>query len=180
MAIDELVAIVPPPHKPLESGSPEKWLRSEEQLEVTLPQDYREFSTTYGTGRFCSGFIEVFNPFSDCYIEIIHAQCRLLNAIREGGMEVPYGIFPSRPGLLPWGRDENGHMMCWLTKGKAEKWPVILRRHENVYEMWKMPMTTFLAKAFRNEIDSIIWDAFRPEEVMFESFIPKYKKAKKR
>jgi len=180
MAIEELVAVVPPPAKPLESGPPERWIRSEEELGVRLPQDYRDFSTTYGTGRFCGGFIEVFNPFSEHYVEIIHSQIHLLNSIREGGMEVPYEIFPSSAGLLPWGRNENGHMMCWITKGKAEKWPVILRRHENVYEMWKMPITTFLAKAFRGDIDPIVWSRFGPEELIFESFIPKYKKKGKK
>ncbi len=58
-------------------------------------------------------------------------------------------------------------MLCWLTKGEADHWPIILKRHDDVYEEWKMSLTSFLAKAFRNEITCIIWDPFPADQLEF-------------
>jgi hypothetical protein len=125
--------------------------------------------------------MEVFNPFAEHYLEVVQSQCDLLKAVQTAETELPHDPFPARPGLLPWGRDENGHMMCWLTKGKPDRWPIILRRHDNVYETWKLSLTSFLAKAFRNEITCIIWqDPFLPEELTFEPVISLQPKKKRR
>ena len=182
MTINDLVTLVPPPALPIENGPPEKWGTIEASLGTAMPPDYREFGLRYGSGRFCKGFIEVFNPFAESYSELVKVQCNFLRTVKDAGMELPHDPFPALPGLLPWGRDENGHMMCWLTDGKPDEWPIILRRHENRYETWGLPLTSFLAQVFRNELNSILWqEPFREEELTFvPAARPKPNKKKRR
>jgi hypothetical protein len=81
----------------------------------------------------------------------------------------PYKIYPDTPGLLPWGGDLLSRMCFFLTEGKAEHWPIILWNYDGEYERFDMPMTSFLAKCFKNEIKCKIWEEFFSEsKVMFE------------
>src|SRR5262249_35774093 len=95
----------------------------------------------------------------------------LLQTTRHNQMrrKYPYGVFPDQPGLLPWGGDENGHLLHWLTEGAPKEWPVIIESHEGELERFDMSMTTFLAKALTNQIrPKHIWNTpFTAEELTF-------------
>src|SRR5258708_26087404 len=70
MSIEELVAVVPPPDQPNESGPLEAISAVESALGTSLPKDVVDFGIRYGTGMFADT-VEVFNPFSSKYLESV-------------------------------------------------------------------------------------------------------------
>jgi hypothetical protein len=75
-----------------------------------------------------------------------------------GDDEVPYSLFPERPGLLPWGSDDNGNTLCWLTEGEPHEWPIIAKVcRYNYYEHHRMSMTSFLAGCFTRRVMCVLW-----------------------
>lgn len=171
MAIKELLKIVPPPKKPLEVGKAASWKKLEATLGLTLPSDLRDFGMHYGSGRFCGGFLLIYNPFATYYLKAIESDCSILLALQHMSVEEarnPYPVYPNYPGLLPIGSDENGGTLCWLTKGTPDKWPIIIKSHEDEYKECRLTLTTFLAKAMSNKIKVFMWDRFKAEERCFE------------
>jgi len=169
MAIDDLVAIIPPPSGLLEIGGDDDWREVQNSLKLDLPQDLRDFGMRYGTGRFCNGLIQVFNPFSPEYQRIIEWECQTQRMVEEDFGKQPYAVYPERPGLFPWGRDENGHKMFWLIEGESAKWPILLESRDVEYEQWDLSMTTFLGKALNNEVKCLLWQRpFSRKKLTFE------------
>ncbi|MCA9115237.1 MAG: SMI1/KNR4 family protein [Planctomycetaceae bacterium] len=170
MAIDDLTAVVPPPTA---SGFDQRaWQATEEWLGFSLPSDFKDFAQTYGTGTFCDGFLQVYCPSSsfELYREFVEYQAGVLQAHIDAGVRnIPFAPYPSCPGLLAWGADENGHRLHWLTAGAANEWPVIAESHEGDFERFDVPVTSFLAQALRNGIrPSHIWhQPFEESELNF-------------
>lgn len=171
MTIRMLQSIVSPPVPPVETGDSTRWTDVESQLGIQLPDDYKAFIASYGSGNL-AGFIHVFNPFSNSPHLSLTANIEKINAVyrhlrtSEGEKQVPYDVFPLRPGLLPWGRNEFGNYMFWLTKGSPDKWPIVLAEgRSDHYERYSMTMTKFLVKALRRELGSHCW----PDEVPADS-----------
>jgi hypothetical protein len=183
MAIAELLRAVPPPVRPVEPGDAVQWGEIQETLGIRLPGDYHDFGLRYGSGYFeDSGrlIVTVWNPFQIDYPRAVKAACRDLRGVRhlrgvrtlpEEGNN-PYGVFPDQPGWLPWGNDIDGNFLCWLTEGEPESWPIILYAPDRCgFQQLRLPMTTFLAKAFTRQLQLILWNdpAFfsGPEPVRF-------------
>lgn len=169
MAIEELLAVIPPPENPLEAVDNGAWERAQEIVGTKLPQDYLDYGLNYGTGTFC-GFLGVVNPLSDYFESSVEF---LLETTRDIGTTRKYQFrfHPDQPGLLPWGGDELGHTLHWLTEGQPDTWTVVLESHEGGLQRIDVSMTTFLAKAFRNEIrPRDIWhDPFAKDELVFSA-----------
>ena len=164
MTIKQLMSVVPPPARPRHTGRPaRKWQDIQEAFGTTLPSDLRDFGLHYGSGRFIGGYLSVYNPFDPYYVKEIRFECGTLRMIKDSThSDVPYDIFPDKPGLFPWGTDENGQRMCWLTEGPPDKWPTILMTHIGRLERWDISMTSYLAKQLCNKITSILWDELPP------------------
>jgi hypothetical protein len=186
MAISELLKVVPPPANPVEAKNGTAWKRAQEVIGSKLPNDFRDVGLHYGSGTFCGTYLGILNPLS---ADFERAVTFLLAELRERRLtyNYPYGVFPEQPGLLPWGSDENGNVLHWLTEGAPDYWPIILQPegaegHE--LERFDIPMTTFLAKAFTYELrPKYVWN---PEYGHFadRTFIPtpppKAKKVRKK
>jgi hypothetical protein len=174
MAINELLKIVARPPTPVEAENGKTWTRVQKVIGTRLPRDFRDFGTHYGTGKLCGGYLGVLNPFS---VHFVSSVTYLLQATRDNRAthDYPYQVFPDEPGLLPWGTDENGHTLHWLTEGAPDEWPVVVESHEGELERFNLSMTTFLAKAFTNVIrPKHIWGTpFSPEELTFTPIKPK-------
>jgi len=169
MSIQELMSVVKAPSRPLETGDKRAWAKLEADLGLQLPSDLYEFGLHYGTGRFWQGEIEVLNPFSKLYHKFLESEINRLRLARELGLDVPYESYPKRPGLFPWGRVDGG-TMYWLTDGQPEFWPIVLQKiRPSEWERLEMPMTTFLAKALKNELKCLLWESLPPEACNFES-----------
>jgi hypothetical protein len=168
MAINELLSVVPPPSNPVEAQDGEVWTRAQAALGINLPEDFRAVGVHYGTGRFCGGYLAVANPLSEHFET---SMTSMLQATRDNRAthNYPYHVFPDKPGLLPWGADENGHVLHWLTEGNPDEWPVIVESHEGELERFDMSMTTFLARALKNDvIPKHIWNTrFTKDELTF-------------
>lgn len=161
MAIHELLAVVPPPSEPFNGGPAERRHFIEKALGTALPDDFLELALRYGTGRFC-GEIQVFNPFSDDYLEVVERIADLYRDLKkaEGETCVPFSIFPESPGFLPWGDSWNGFGFFWLTEGEPNQWPTVLvvPRQSEVFQTFPMQMTSFLARAFKDPLPCVLWD----------------------
>jgi hypothetical protein len=155
MAIEELLKLVAPPATPVEAGGAARWAEVEQSLGSRLPSDLRDFATHYGSGYFVRPFdVNVFNPFDPSYLGQIRGRCVQLRTERglAEGSGKPYGVFPDRPGWLPWGWSERDGF-CWVTEGEPEDWPLLLisDRCKN-FQQLQMPMTSFLARLFSGQL----------------------------
>lgn len=163
MAITELIELVPPPARPFEVPDNPGWKKIEKAIGLTLPDDYKDFVLKYGSGLL-GNFIIVSNPFStddgvnlESNIGYLCETQRHLQ-VTEAEDAVPFAIYPDESGIVPWGGDENGNGMYWLTEGKPNEWPtVVLAGRDNRWQQFDMPMTTFLAKALSGEVRCKIW-----------------------
>src|SRR4051794_25924945 len=114
MAIEELVAVLPPPSQPLEVGSLEQWKQVEATLHMQFPPDLYDFCVQYGSGLIAG--ITVYNPFSPAYESAVNRMLAIFRGLRNDLSEgsVPFPLFPERPGLFPVGKEDNGGTMFWL------------------------------------------------------------------
>ncbi|MCC7421496.1 MAG: SMI1/KNR4 family protein [Planctomycetaceae bacterium] len=156
MAIRELIAIVPPPESPSGSVEDKTWDHLERELGVRLPDDLRDFAVLYGSGRFYGTGIQVYNPFSTYYVATVTDMCDVFRTLKqyEGDEYVPFNIYPELPGIFPWGGDNNGNMMFWLTEGLPDEWPTLLwLRHDGNFYRYETSMTASLAGVFSRQIE---------------------------
>src|SRR5262249_40778249 len=134
------------------------------QLGIKLPSDYRDFGIRYGTGEFNDNGrtdIVVYNPFSARFRENVLRDCEMLQSILQRRDFRDYGVFPTVPGLLPWGRDVDGCSMYYLTEGPSpETWPILTRPPRTAdFERFDMTLTSFLAASFTRQIKpGIYWE----------------------
>lgn len=160
MSITELTSIVPPPVSPVDAGPDELRQSVENSLGLRLPSDFIDISRTYGSGLFSDGQFWCLNPFASWFRSNVDQICEVFGKLKavEGDSLIPYDIFPSKNSLFPWGCESNGHGMFWLTKGKADEWPIVLfNRDTNEFQELIIPVSTFLSKVFLCELKCILW-----------------------
>lgn len=164
MAIEELLRVAAPPAQPVEAGDAEQWAEVEKALGTPLPRDYFDLAARYGSGAFDDPgrlMVYVWNPFGADYLKEMKETCKNLRRMRvlPEDHNVPYGVFPHRPGWLPWGSDIDGSLLCWLTEGQPDDWPLVLLSSERTsFQQLKLSLTTFLARAFGRQLPLILWD----------------------
>ncbi len=154
MAISDLISVVPPPESPDESGSIEDLAVVEDRMGLTLPTDYRELAVRYGSGWFVDTYLHINNPFViDILSESTSPNGRCY-ARHEWGV-LPWQPFCDGVGTLEVGNNENGDLILFLAEGEPDSWSLLVVPHgadRNEFERWDLPLATFLAKAFLNEI----------------------------
>jgi hypothetical protein len=157
MSLHELLGVVSPPEHPVGTGNPGSWDEMQTSLGIGLPPDVRDFALRYGTGYFDDPgrlMIWVWTPFCPGGRGSLDRRCEELRQT-----SYPCRVFPDRPGWLPWGNDIDGSLLCWLTEGEPDDWPLILLSAERTsFQQLQMSMTTFLARAFTRQIQTILWD----------------------
>jgi cell wall assembly regulator SMI1 len=164
MAIEDLLSVVAPPGSPTERGDTPRWEELQRTLGIALPTDYRDFGMHYGTGHFEDPgrlLIDVWNPFSASHLQRVKRLCAEMRSQRglRANANVPYGIFPSHPGWLPWGNDIDGNLLCWLTEGEPNTWPLILWIPTRAgFQQLAVSLTSFLAGAFKRQLQLLLWD----------------------
>jgi hypothetical protein len=173
MAIEELVKIVRPPERPLETGSQKEWEAVEASLGVRLPQDLHQLCAMYGSGEF--GSIIVFNPFSSGYRRHIDELVNMYRSLKMmHGDEIPYAIYPDASGLFPCGATLDGGTIFYLTAGGPDSWPLILLGHVYQWQRLDMSISTFLATACSGQLACIFWDSeWRNENRGNVGFLPR-------
>lgn len=174
MTLAHLLEVLPPPTTPIESGRNRDWTETEGRIGIALPDDYKQYINTYGSGQI-GGFLLPFNPFSgNEYVNLvdqIRVRLDALRVIRDkyGPKECPYPLFPEKGGLLPWGATDNGDVLFWLTKGEPRHWAVIINESRSpLFERHAESMTDLLAKLITGEVRSEIFpEDFPDKEALF-------------
>lgn len=178
MALGELLKIVTPPDKPREVPAKPNWAAVEKKLGLQLPDDYKRYVTKFGSGVL-GDFVHVYNPFSrdeyTCLQKRVEKVCGMQRHFRETeDHPVPYDIYPESPGLLPWGQDDNGNYLFWLTRGARNKWPVVVcSGRDDRSQLFEMGLTAFLARTFTGEVKCKIWPkpfAVKSRRARFEPY----------
>lgn len=175
MAIDELTRLITTPAVPLQANDGEACRAIEHFLGTSLPADYLDLARKYGTGCFgdASFYFWVDNPLRPCSAELLEQEIAYWRECRESFPgEDAYELFPAQPGILPWGADVDGGRMGWLTQGSSDSWPVIAKSRDGErFEVYEMPLTTFLAKALTHAIRPEIWRPDFPDDVSRVTFV---------
>jgi SMI1/KNR4 family protein SUKH-1 len=115
--LDELASLVPPPDEPPPAVD---WDAARAALGVELPDDYRALAERYGGGSI-AGLRLLVPGHPNRHVDLlrqVEPQRAALRTLIEQGIEQPYA-----PGdLLPWGIDDGGNVVWWLTDGS---WSVV-------------------------------------------------------
>jgi hypothetical protein len=166
MSISDLTRLVRPPSNLTDPGSPSVWEAVQSSMGIRLPMDAYDYGVVYGSGSMCNGFFLLFNWASPHFEAYLDAECKGLRAVSTSCRQP--AVFPDSPGLLPWGRDENGSSLCWFTGGEPDAWPVVVQSREGKQYVFQLSMTTFFARLFLNQISCPIWhEPFTPDELDF-------------
>jgi hypothetical protein len=109
-ALDELTRLVPPPDDP---PPPPDWSQE-------LPPDYKALVERYGPGNIAGlGILTPGHP--NRFVDLDRQTGEQRATLKEGAIAPQY----EPDALIPWGLDESGNTVWWLTTGEPEQWPVV-------------------------------------------------------
>lgn len=158
-SFERLKQLVPPPAEPVEAG-PMSLRRSVEQsLGLALPDYLFTFGMTYGTGSFGTPdfgeLLKVCNPFSHRFAKRVIDWANTFLDIKasEGDGFIPHDIYPARPGLFPFGDDDSGRFIFWLTEGEPNEWLIFVWPLERKFKRIDRPLGDFVFQLFSGKID---------------------------
>ena len=142
--IEELMSIVPPPKTPI--GNKGDWNSIETELGLQMSEDYKQFISNYGAGSI-SGMIAVGNPF----IQPVSARrfwenwVDIYRDIAANGTEVPYQLYPAKPGLMPIGHYADFNIINWLAGNDANDAELVFyTRSDGFFNLGQITMTRFI------------------------------------
>ena len=166
MTIENLVGIIPPPAAPFGTFSG-PWEPIEAQLGTRLPDDYKDFVRVYGHGDLM-GFIGIHVPASwSPYMRLVQEARATAEAFRDAE-DLPFPMWPSPGGLLPFGKTDLGDTLFWLTRGPPADWKVVVMGRDPP-ETFDCDMTDFLARVARGEVSAGNFpDDLEAGEMVFE------------
>ena len=129
MSIEYLKKIIIPPDLPNEAPS-EIVLKDFEVEIALLPEDYKDFIKTYGSGSI-DNFMWICNPaannpFLNLYIQIKAYLNSLQRVYGIGTVLDQYKLYPESNGLLPFGGNDNGDLLLWKTHGHPNEWNIVV------------------------------------------------------
>jgi hypothetical protein len=129
MCLSSLLQILEKPLQPQEVGDADNWPTIERRLGTGLPEDFKGFIHSFGTGTI-DGFLVVFNPFSlNRYANLLERGRAELEAFATSKKQFPqyymHEVYPSQGGILPFGSTDNGDVIYWKTAGTPDEWSVV-------------------------------------------------------
>lgn len=174
-SLEELKSMLPIPANPVENIV--DWENVEQKLGTKLPEDYKQFINTYGSGSL-GEFMMLLNPTSqnkylntfkkmEAMSDFDHKQREFSNIDDT----YPIPLYPNSGGILIWGITDNGEELYWLTTGEPDNWKIIYNStRDGEFETYDESVTSFLTKVVKGTIKS----KFFPEDWIAQSklFIP--------
>ncbi|ARU54294.1 hypothetical protein OLMES_0187 [Oleiphilus messinensis] len=165
--IENLKHILNPPLDPLETDT--DWDPVENQLGIKLPQDYKDFITSYGTGSVDS-FLWIFNPFSKNQninlFKCLETYREVFEYLDKNTSEIAiFSLFPAARGLLPFAATDNGDVLFWLVDGDPENWSIVINdARQDEYEKFDVSLVAFLTDILSNKLKSDVLPVGFPTE----------------
>lgn len=157
--LEQLIRLVPPPDSIVDTATMRDWYAVASTIEQQIPLDPVEISVRYGSGQFLDGdfSLSIYNVFHPFYPTLVRyrrysAEAGIL-ADRRDGFDVEYD-HPFPIGVFEYGRGQDDcSNIFWDMKGPMEHWPLWLPTPTASSQYFRMPLTEFLVKAFRGELD---------------------------
>jgi hypothetical protein len=116
---------MPPPQSPIDAAG--DWTSVETRLRSTLPDDYKQYVETYGTGSIGTMPVWILNAFTTNLIDQCDSIRSAYRVLFSGSPHLQqFPIYPTTGGLLCFGATGNGDYLHWLTEGAPNKWKVIV------------------------------------------------------
>jgi hypothetical protein len=120
------------------------WRDIENRLGVALPLDYKEWCDEIPSGRFDNGYVDIVHPGhaknSRDFVRYQLNYCQSMEEWRKGEAgRVPDGpagkvrVYPSIPGLFPWGGIGYDWIFAWQIVGPPDTWGSFLLTKEFDY-----------------------------------------------
>jgi len=174
-----LTEIIPPPKHPQETKleSDVAWHEIEDKIGTALPNDYKLYIATYGSGMLAD-FIIPFNPFAESANYNLIDRQEIADHYRDvraqyGDERVPYPLYPDADGLLPWADTANGNYLFWLTVGKPDAWPVVAKiSRGNRFERHDLSMSDFLFQYLSGRIESHVLPPMNLSDIVLFTPLP--------
>jgi hypothetical protein len=156
MSVIDLAKLITPPSSPNEVPQQHEWPQIEAQLGTSLPADYKDFVSLYGTGKI-DNFLWIFNPSSQNENINLATQFRVqlsaLSELQAYGEVLPYKLFPEPDGVFPFAITDNGDVLYWKTSGSPDTWTVLVNEARSPdWEAFDLVMTVFLSKVLSRQI----------------------------
>ena len=157
--IADLIALVPPPIEPRDANG--DWEVVENDLGIVLPHDYKEYIQCYGTGTFCSAFWipSPFNRVRRSSKQALTARqywlwwVGIYDDWQQSPKDKPYPIYPSKPGLFPWGIYGDIDALSWYTSGNPDQWHVVyFHQGQSFFDLRGLGFLDFLITALYGSV----------------------------
>jgi hypothetical protein len=180
LILQKLLQLAPPPVAPIYPGRTDQWHEIQSELGINLPDDYKLLINTYGSGMF-GEFVSLFNPFIPPtvpnYLHLISQGVGRLGMYEElrsnhPDFHAPFPPFPQPGGILPWGRDYNAGLACWVTSNAdPNTWPTVLLdgEYSENYDTYPGTATEFIYEMLMGTVDCTAFpeDLYPIEEPCF-------------
>jgi hypothetical protein len=138
-----------------------------------LPDEYKEFISTYGTGGI-DNFIWILNPFVlDENFNLMERGKVIREAYLESKQNFPqdfiHDVYPDVGGLLPWAITDNGDEIYWRTDNNPNKWSIVIYgSRSSEYAEYNKSLVEFLYEILTKRlVCSIFPDDFPSEDPQF-------------
>jgi hypothetical protein len=149
VSLAKLIDLVPPPPVPFEPATKSMWKVAQKALGFRLPQDYYDFSVTYGSGEFtCSDgrYIQILNPVSK---RQRHSYVNLQESYREvkqhqARASFPYDLFPAVPGLYTIGGATSPIAFFYLIEPAKTDYSIVARTFQKRWATNQPGLIAFL------------------------------------
>lgn len=180
MFLEKLIELIPAPDNPVGIGD---FSITYEKLGIQLPKDYYDFISVYGAGMFGNS-LEVYSPFIENeYVNLFDQIETLRNLYATmkkmwgdmnmddffpNGAGYPFGFYPDKGGLLPWGCIEGcGIYFYWKTD--EPKWKIVAYS-DDYYQIFQMSMTEFIYDVLSSKINFASLSDIIEENLYFKSY----------
>ena len=172
MSIESLVALAPPPERPIDappSTTGPGWDAFKARLGTDVPQDYKEYIVRYGTGDLIDYF-SIHSPFSGNPGYNFFRNINFFHHLKETGWkDGPYQAWPAPGGLIVVGSTDVGDLVFWKAVGDPADWTIVWwdRGMIEFYE-FDCGLTAFLESAILGKLEpDLLPEDLRPFHVAF-------------
>ncbi|MCF2860457.1 SMI1/KNR4 family protein [Pseudoalteromonas sp. SMS1] len=150
------------------------FLKLEEKLGVTLPNDYKSICMKFDIGGFYS-YLYLFSPKMEGGVDTVHKKIsNNIDMMLENLDGFPefydYKVFPEKGGLLPFGYSDNIDYLCWVCEGESSEWKVAVRSQDGYdVEYFDYTLIDFLIALWTTkDMSKILGDFTNGERIGFQ------------